>query len=278
MPYILYNLIQKIKKNPKISLRNFQIMREKARVKSYFFGGFTVEAAIVLPVFLYAAALILSVFQFLFIQQSVQKSLNTVGLEAAIAAASMKENNILPITVGKFFIELKEFDFVLENIQGKGLGMSFSDSQTEGPYIDLIVDYHINAPIYFFGRKSIHVRQRCKIHKWIGEQDSEDPDQEKEWVYITPTGIVYHESRECTHIRLTLKTVPGAMLSTISKTYDPCELCGKRGKIKANLYITEDGRKYHYELNCSGIKRTIYIVERSEAGRRRPCSRCINKK
>ena len=42
------------------------------------------------------------------------------------------------------------------------------------------------------------------------------------------------------------------------------------------VFITDQGNRFHYDLNCSGIKRTIYMIRLSEVGNRKQCSRCIN--
>ena len=55
--------------------------------------------------------------------------------------------------------------------------------------------------------------------------------------------------------------------------YYPCEHCA-RGEKPERLYITTDGDRYHYRLNCSGLKRTIIEIRRSQIGSLRPCKRC----
>lgn len=44
-----------------------------------------------------------------------------------------------------------------------------------------------------------------------------------------------------------------------------------RGKIKGKntVFITDQGNRFHYDLNCGGIKRTIYMIRLSEVGNRK---------
>ena len=45
-------------------------------------------------------------------------------------------------------------------------------------------------------------------------------------------------------------------------------------KEKNTVFITDQGNRFHYDLNCGGIKRTIYMIRLSEVGNRKKCSRC----
>lgn len=57
--------------------------------------------------------------------------------------------------------------------------------------------------------------------------------------------------------------------------YRKCELCKTAfGKM---VYITTEGDCYHSERNCSGLKRTVRKILLRQAGNRRPCSRCGGK-
>lgn len=38
-------------------------------------------------------------------------------------------------------------------------------------------------------------------------------------------------------------------------------------KGKNTVFITDQGNRFHYDLNCGGIKRTIYMIRLSEVGK-----------
>ncbi len=40
------------------------------------------------------------------------------------------------------------------------------------------------------------------------------------------------------------------------------------------VYVTTDGRNYHININCGGLKRTIKAINRSEVGSRSQCKTC----
>ena len=45
--------------------------------------------------------------------------------------------------------------------------------------------------------------------------------------------------------------------------YRECEVCAEKVKGKNTVFITDQGNRFHYDLNCGGIKRTIYMIRLS---------------
>ena len=56
--------------------------------------------------------------------------------------------------------------------------------------------------------------------------------------------------------------------------YHKCELCADKINKFERVYITNYGNKYHTDLNCSGIKRTIEMVRLSDVEGKGACSKC----
>ena len=92
---------------------------------------------------------------------------------------------------------------------------------------------------------------------------------------ITPYGNAYHSSAECKTLKLSIRSVPrtgiSALRSEDGSIYYPCRCAGTSSK---NVYITDYGTEYHGNIACSGLKRTVYRVLRSQVGDRHPCMRC----
>lgn len=118
----------------------------------------------------------------------------------------------------------------------------------------------------------------CRIRKWTGYDvtTASGMEKEEEWVYITPYGESYHMSRECRYLSLKIKaglmTEIGSYRNKSGEIYRSCEICGKNGT--GLCFYTDYGNRYHTSLYCSGLKRTIYTVKKSEAGNRHACSGC----
>lgn len=121
--------------------------------------------------------------------------------------------------------------------------------------------------------------QRARIRAWTGRDKTGGGDGEdaksNEMVYVTVNGSVYHRSRECSHIRLSVRTVSKAQISGLRNEdggkYYPCESCGGKGN---QVYITETGDRYHSSLTCSRLKRGVLEVPLSQVEKWKPCSRC----
>ena len=100
----------------------------------------------------------------------------------------------------------------------------------------------------------------------------------KEYVYVTETGSVYHISKDCTYLRLSVSAVGRGELdekrNDSGARYKPCEICFDSKRPQELYYITKSGNRYHAEIGCSSLKRTIYRIELAEIEQRSVCSRC----
>ncbi len=122
--------------------------------------------------------------------------------------------------------------------------------------------------------------QRFYVRTWTGRSTDQDfkwnqKGKETPVVYVARNGEVYHTDPECTHIRLSVRSVPDSQLEKLrnegGEKYHACELCGGGS---GTVYITDFGNRYHGSLQCSGLKRSILEIPAAELDGLRPCSRC----
>ena len=127
--------------------------------------------------------------------------------------------------------------------------------------------------------KSTKLLNYCTMRAWTGYdvEKLQDTEEKVSMVYITETGTVYHKSRGCTYLNLTIQFISYLQLSSrrneYGEKYEKCEICGSSGSGQL-VYVTNQGNRFHSKLSCSGLKRTIECVPITEVGGRAACSRC----
>lgn len=233
-------------------------------------ASLTVEAALVFPLFLFALVGMLFFFRMLQVTHITAVALAETGSWLSLEAEA--EDMSLVKAVGYFQKELLEKECPCSYIVGDKLGIGWNGTDLEGEYVELQIHYQCRFPVRLFGIGNIPVAQRVRMKKWTGYHKGAESEGGERWVYITPNGTVYHVTRECTHLRLSIQTM--AKQEAIGLGYTSCLLCGDEGRIYPYYYVTEEGKKYHTRLDCSGLKRTVYMIRFSEIGNRPACSRC----
>lgn len=277
-----------------MSLFSFEKYRAGSRS-----GSMTVEAAIVLPLFLFFLLNILGIIEIYRLHSTLLAALRETGRELSVYAYAYKtitkeENDegleALLENVAFSYLYVRER---VENLAGKEYldhspltkgkeGIWYTDSSIlqQGDIIDLVASYQISPFIGIAGFSPARFYCRYYGRAWTGyEVASEGGTNQngEEYVYVAENAEVYHLSRECTHIRLSISECEFADLEILrnesGRKYTPCELCVTFSD--GILYIGRNGDRYHQNLNCSGLKRTITVMLRSEAEKQyRMCSRC----
>ena len=236
-------------------------------------GSLTIEAALILPVFMLGLLTLVSVLLMDLAGMRMQASLLTKSEELAVRLAD--GHNVSPLTVKDELI--KEFDKEDGRlIEGGPENVDMSASFLDDPeYIELCLDCNLVPIGNYFGLFRVPYARRCISHVWCGYERGFF--KEDEYVYVTNDSEVYHLDRDCSHIRLTVIDTDsdrvGALRNNGGAKYKPCEICHS-SLSDGKLYITPEGDRYHNNIMCSGLKRTVRTIKISETGDRRPCSRC----
>ena len=226
-------------------------------------GSMTLEAAFVLPFFLFA------LINILYAGNMLPDSLAGIVMSQVYARGQIVEY------VGRDYLEQS---CIKDGTQG--LSMSGSSVMGEGDVIDLQVSYHVKPFSSVMGFDGFSMSQRYYGKAWTGydvTRHVSDTKEEDPMVYVTQTGTVYHLDRNCTYLNPAVESLPKEAVSEERNQsggkYYSCGVCdGDRGQ--GQVYVTSYGGSYHSRLNCSGLKRTIYTVALSETGGRRRCSKC----
>lgn len=241
-------------------------------------GSFTVEAAFILPLFIFAASIVIAMFPMLMIQMQVNSGLQYAARIMAVSfRESEDEGTILSLSEGELLFRtyMEEHGYEESVLKQDLNSISLSDSDLSGDYVILTASYETELPVSFWSVRTLPVCQSVKMKKWTGAAaDEADNDEKETLVYITPSGSAYHKTAECPYLKLSIRSVSVSELGTLRNKsggiYYACS-CYKGGSL---AYITDYGTQYHGDLNCSGLKRTIYRVSIENAGDRHACSKC----
>ena len=121
---------------------------------------------------------------------------------------------------------------------------------------------------------------RGRVRSWSG-RDRDDENEEIEgsqYIYVTENKGVYHTHADCSHLELSVHSISAKELSKARNEnggrYKACERCVHSDGAKDTVYITNEGDRYHNDSSCSGIKRTVTMVNIKEAEGLKECSRC----
>lgn len=233
-------------------------------------ASLTVEAALGFPLFLFALTAVLFFFRVLQVSQMTEGALAAAGSFVSLEAET--EDEPLLLAVGYFQKELLAEEFPDDVLLGGRLGISWTESELSGEYVDLRIHYQCKLPFRMFGLGNIPISQRVCMKKWTGYPGGESTEETGRFVYITQTGEVYHVSADCSHLKLSTKIM--ACGEAKNAGYTPCMICGHIPGTYTYYYVTEDGMRYHTVMDCRSLKRTTYRIPFSEVGNRRACSRC----
>lgn len=241
---------------------------------------FTLEAALLMPLLASFFVSILFFFRVMQIELEVQKALDDTGRLLAVYLADEGDSAVGFVTAKVLFgKEMADRETAKQYISGGFLGISLAESEFTANEIHLKACYQIKLPIRLFWSWEFPMQQRADCRKWTGWSPAGENESTDEWVYITETGTVYHTNSTCTHLNLSIQSVNYSQVSGMRNEnggkYEECILCAEKAAIGGHVYITNQGDCYHYDLNCSGIKRTVQMVRLSEVGARRKCTRCM---
>jgi hypothetical protein len=299
------NITIKMKRKDKRIIRKILYTTPSYNKRACLPASATVEAALVIPIYVYAVMTILYLIQIVAIKSSVYQALydNTrtlsryayayikyhAGDEKILTAESggrynnVVKNGITTAVAQGMLVESLGSDFAQHNhiVGGNaGFNMMKSSIMDGNNVIELTVNYTIKNPFDVFGIGILTVSQSCKTEAWLGENYNEgagDAQQISKQVYITVMGEVYHIDKSCTYLNPVVYSIGNAELSVARNKsgakYYPCEKCALNSE-GVELYITEYGDRYHVSANCSKLKRTVLEVSLDSVSDRRPCSKC----
>lgn len=263
--------------------------RHKERaVLSVLRGSMTVEASLIMPIFLIVICGIARFFVLINFQNILQEDMeNAAGYLGCIQY--IEEDNS---KISQSFAYVKIMAGKAGSIADKagikggryGISMMQSDISPDNDMNKMVVDYSWSVSTFQGGSKlNLRLVQKCSYIPWIGKSIvKKDKSKDEDIVYITKNGIVYHTSRECTYLTRCNRNVRYSEIVNMRNIgggkYKGCERCIKGKLLDSDIvYITDYGDRFHSKKDCNTLKRYIQEIKLSEVEGRKLCSKCGKK-
>lgn len=271
-------------------------------------ASLSVEAALVLSLFLFAAAILMTPVKMMNDGRKIQTALERVcedacqyaGLKAAPgeggeddsnnSAQTGSTNERVPGDLVKYMtkagIEIYAERKIRELAGVKKAGnFSFSGTKflDDGETVDLILHYQMYLPFPVFRIQGIPMTARSCRRAWIGKRgntQSGDPgtDSMEETVYVGKGSTRYHRDKSCHYLFNNISAVSFETIELLrnsdGKRYRPCARCGSLASAGSTVYVMPSGETYHSDRNCSSIVAYVRAVPLSEVASLGPCSYC----
>lgn len=258
-------------------------------------ASISIEASMVIPFFLFCFLEISSLLNDLSAYSGVLYALKTTGDMVSVYGYGLErlDTSDQELTIGEKVISniiFKEaylegqiksqcsgrlYEETIQN-GSQGIRLSGSYLNRERDEVSLVAHYTLK-PLFSAAGTKLEVTNRYYGRLWTGYDIEGTVD--RDYVYVTEHGTVYHVSESCSYLKLSIMTVKESeidgMRNETGSRYRECSICCDKEK-GILYYVTKKGEHYHKDISCSGLKRTIYRIEKEQANAEgmSACSRC----
>lgn len=242
-------------------------------------GTVTLEAAILLPIFIIAVLTLGFTLKIIFADENLVFS----AVDEARAICEEAYNiPAAPLFVGHLENRMLDENRYAESVEIRNFGYLY---QQDG--IDGLISFRWYAwlktdlPLNF--KKGIKLQETVKCRGFVGRREAGQPlpfdemekDTQSSLVWVFPVGGKRYHQKSCTFI--SSYPVQTVLNGKVRKEYQPCDLCHPE-KIKDGGLVycfSHYGEVYHLE-SCPTIDKYVVSMERSQAEERcyTPCYKC----
>lgn len=283
------------------------IKRVSLSASKAFKAGMTVEAAVVLPLFLFFFVNLGCAVEMIRLHGNLELALWNAGNKLCLYGYALENGSEIREKAvaegeGEWWKEAAgvalSYTYIKSEVAGyvgekyleesplsygtSGLHFLESSLPQADDTVDIILTYQVSPWIKIPAVRPFRMQNRYYGRLWTGYQISGAGGGEAaDVVYLAEYASVYHENINCTHLRLTIREVTlqeaKSARNEYGARYKECSKC-RGAPYKGTVFVGKEGDCYHYDVGCSGLKRTILTVPRKQAQGYRPCSRCGGKK
>lgn len=284
-----YLIFPKIKKY----ISNYFSKRMSSVISFTSEGSLSIEAALIIPVFMFAIMAVLSFVEILRLQMKIDNAMQQCAKELSVYGYAFDEFGKdvigdLPFAVETLFSEtyiknqiISEVgEEYLKNSPVGGSSLHFTGSRImEDDRIEIRCSYYV-TPFFSLSPQTGFLTGTTAVARAFTGYDNLSAaslEDKEEYVFVTTNGTAYHRSRNCHYLDLSIEKIFTDELSRQrnedGSIYKKCPICGN-GSSGTVVFITKYGDRYHNDILCSGLKRTIEAIPISQTGSRTPCIKC----
>ena len=238
-------------------------------------GALTVEASIILPLFMIIIITFIYFMQVYYVYGNVNMAMYNAGILLSVKAGvdeSISGEDIHREIRGNLSNNILDRSCIRNGLKGIDNGGSCYDINNDD--ICMQSKYSIAIPFRIIGINNYKINQDITVRGWTGDKSL---ITHKNFVYKTKTGSVYHTDIQCTY--LMIKKIPilrkdiDNYRNDSGAKYYPCKECDncKQGEY---VYITKYGTSYHNVALCSAIRRTVIPIDIHELKGMKKCAKC----
>ncbi len=268
-------------------------------------ASLTVEAALALPVILFAMYLLIFPLRVMEAERRLQNRMETAAKQMTLEGYIEK--------TGKKLLKDKEVSGTVENLaeglkEGVVTGyilaapetglmehMRFDDKTSvlsgengaDAAMVHLELEYRPQYPMTFFNFAAPDKVLVSHRRAWVGSAGGrgrdqygmpleEEEDEEDRIVYLGKTSTVYHEDPRCHYLSNDLMTADASQMKELRNAsgakYHACPSCRPSGS--GAVYYSASGTAYHSSPDCKAITAYARAVHYHEVEGMRACSYC----
>ncbi|MBE5922859.1 MAG: hypothetical protein E7271_00135 [Lachnospiraceae bacterium] len=240
-------------------------------------GSATVEACIALPLFLFFLLFVYLIGALIYSDACIHQSLCDAAVESSkycyLESRIRDSDDVSAICTGVLYTKFQKYiedEKVVDKVVAGGrrgiIVTTLPDTADKKVFI-ANASYIVNVSVPVIGSfampRNIKVKQKAFLGYGKGDVDEADY-----YVYVTPNESVYHLSRGCSHLNISIQE------RSSHGSLKPCAFCMNKKKDKGKFYVAKTGDVYHTNPDCLGLKRTVMRVRKSSVAGLGPCSRC----
>lgn len=270
-------------------------------------ASLSLEAALVLPLFLFACFCLMMPMRMMNRQRQIQAVVEDVGEELSQYAYVVRcleagdEDSVdvsrregqgsedtgsgAGSTADGIYIVSEAYaaGSILARINQEWVeDVSFAETEIgQNNMVHIVMRYRMRLPFSVLGLGSLPFESVCSRRMWTGAEGNRwggtggNLGQEEELVYIGKTSTRYHVRRDCHYLSNALSPVSASAVGELrnkeGKRYHACQACGGGS---GTVYVSDYGTSYHTSPNCRAILSYVQAVPLSQVFHMGACSYC----